>query len=127
MEMQQEYNRNYAEFLNSAVFPRTSFGHCHSGIVHRVITWAIALPSRNLAWRWGELVIMQSHEDAFRSSTLITEGKAGRRLRPTTPTYDLAPAACPCGAARAQFSSVAWPRSVDPHPSLRFLPAKAPA
>jgi hypothetical protein len=46
-------------------------------IVHRVSTWGNQLALRvHLAWRWGELVIMQSHEDAVTfEHHIITEGE----------------------------------------------------
>ena len=46
-------------------------------IVHRVSTWGNQLSLRvHLAWRWGELVIMQSHEDAVTfEHHIITEGE----------------------------------------------------
>jgi len=80
MEMQQDYNRNYADFLNSAVFPAVDElvqSLAKNGIVHRVSTWGNQLSLRvHLAWRWGELVIMQSHEDAVTfEHHIITEGE----------------------------------------------------
>jgi hypothetical protein len=80
MEMQQEYNRNYADFLNAAVFPAVDElvqSLAKNGIVHRVSTWGNQLSLRvHLAWRWGELVIMQSHEDAVTfEHHIITEGE----------------------------------------------------
>jgi hypothetical protein len=80
MASQQEYNRNYADFLNAAVFPavdelvRMLSKH---RIVHRVSTWGNQLALRvHLAWRWGELVIMQSHEDCVTfEHHIITEGE----------------------------------------------------
>ena len=47
------------------------------GIVHRVSTWGNQLSLRiHLAWRWGELVIMQSHEDCVTfEHHIITEGE----------------------------------------------------
>src|SRR5206468_10635653 len=76
---QQEYNNNYATFLNNAVFPAVNElvkTLAKSGIVHRVSTWGNQLSLRiHLAWRWGELVIMQSHEDAVTfEHHIITEG-----------------------------------------------------
>src|SRR5271154_2027245 len=46
-------------------------------IVHRVSTWGNQLALRvHLAWRWGELVITQSHEDAVTfEHHIITEGE----------------------------------------------------
>jgi hypothetical protein len=80
MARQQDYNRNYAEFLNNAVFPAIDnlvgvLGKAN--IVHRVSTWGNQLSLRvHLAWRWGELVIMQSHEDCVTfEHHIITEGE----------------------------------------------------
>ena len=80
MEQQSDYNRNYEEFLRTAVFPAVEslvqvLGK--SGVVHRVSTWGNQLALRiHLAWRWGELVIMQSHEDAVTfEHHIITEGE----------------------------------------------------
>ncbi|HZL38554.1 MAG TPA: hypothetical protein VFC78_24815 [Tepidisphaeraceae bacterium] len=80
MARQQDYNQNYALFLKDAVFPAVdtlvqTLGK--SGIVHRVSTWGNQLSLRvHLAWRWGELVVMQSHEDAITfEHHIITEGE----------------------------------------------------
>ena len=80
MARQQDYNRNYADFLRNAVFPAVDalvqvMGK--AGIVHRVSTWGNQLSLRiHLAWRWGELVVMQSHEDAVTfEHHIITEGE----------------------------------------------------
>jgi hypothetical protein len=80
MAKQQEYNRNYTELLQTAVFPAVDelvkvLGR--AGIVHRVSTWGNQLSLRvHLAWRWGELVITQSHEDAVTfEHHIITEGE----------------------------------------------------
>ncbi len=80
MENQQDYNRNYADFLNNAVLPAVDglvqmLGK--QGIIHRVSTWGNQLSLRvHLAWRWGELVIAQSHEDAVTfEHHIITEGE----------------------------------------------------
>lgn len=80
MQRQQEYNHHYAEFLNTAVFPAVDAlvqVMNRNGIVHRVSTWGNQLSMRvHLAWRWGELVIMQSHEDAVTfEHHVITEGE----------------------------------------------------
>jgi hypothetical protein len=80
MARQQEYNRNYADFLNGAVLPAVETLvqlMAKNGIVHRVSTWGNQLSIRvHLAWRWGELVIMQSHEDAVTfEHHIITEGE----------------------------------------------------
>src|SRR2546423_1510864 len=59
MASQQEFNRNYAEFLNHAVLPagdnivKTLRAN---GIVHRASRWGNQLLLRgDLAWRWAEL------------------------------------------------------------------------
>jgi len=77
---QQDYNRHYADFLNGAVFPAVDDLVkllARNGIIHRVSTWGNQLSLRiHLAWRWGELVIMQSHEDAVTfEHHVITEGE----------------------------------------------------
>src|SRR3569623_1403595 len=80
MSKQQEFNNHYAEFLNAAVFPAVESLVqllAKSGIVHRVSTWGNQLSLRvHLAWRWGELVIMQSHQDCVTfEHHIITEGE----------------------------------------------------
>lgn len=80
MARQQEYNRNYTDLLQSAVFPAIDDlvkVFAKAGIVHRVSTWGNQLSLRvHLAWRWGELVITQSHEDAVTfEHHIITEGE----------------------------------------------------
>ena len=47
-----------------------------TGVVHRVSTWGNQLSLRvHMAWRWGEQVIMQSHQDAVTfEHHIITEG-----------------------------------------------------
>jgi hypothetical protein len=77
---QQDYNNNYAEFLNGAVLPAIDElvkMLIRSGVIHRVSTWGNQLSLRvHLACRWGELVIMQSHEDAVTfEHHIITEGE----------------------------------------------------
>ena len=96
MGKQQEFNNHYAEFLNSAVFPAVESLVqllAKSGIVHRVSTWGNQLSLRvHLAWRWGELVIMQSHEDCVTfEHHIITEGeKRGEdSAEDHSHTYDL--------------------------------------
>lgn len=80
VERQQEYNRNYAEFLNGAVLPAVDSlvkMLAANRVIHRVSAWGNQLSLRvHLAWRWGELVIMQSHEDAITfEHHIITEGE----------------------------------------------------
>ncbi len=79
-QKQQDYNRNYADFLNGAVLPAVEdvVRLLNSNrIVHRVSTWGNQLSLRvHLAWRWGELVITQSHEDCVTfEHHIITEGE----------------------------------------------------
>ena len=80
MTRQQEFNQHYRDFLDDAVFPAVDElvkTLSKNGIVHRVSTWGNQLSLRvHLAWRWGELVIMQSHEDAVTfEHHIITEGE----------------------------------------------------
>jgi hypothetical protein len=96
MERQQEYNQHYAEFLNNAVFPAVDAlvqNLSRNGIVHRVSTWGNQLSLRvHLAWRWGELVIMQSHEDCVTfEHHIMTEGekRGDERMEDHSHQYDL--------------------------------------
>jgi len=80
MERQTEYNQNYEQFVRGAVFPAVDSlvkMLAEARVVHRVSTWGNQLALRiHLAWRWGELVIMQSHEDAVTfEHHIITEGE----------------------------------------------------
>jgi hypothetical protein len=80
MHRQQEYNRNYTDFLKNAVFPAVDGFVAllnKQGIIHRVSTWGNQLCLRlHLAWRWGELVITQSEEDCITfDHHIITEGE----------------------------------------------------
>jgi len=80
MAQQQDYNRNYADFLNQAILHSVEAivkTLAANKIVHRVSSWGNQLSLRvHLAWRWGELVIMQSHEDAVTfEHHIITEGE----------------------------------------------------
>jgi hypothetical protein len=80
MARQQEFNQNYSEFLKDAVFPAVDAMVQllrKNGVEHRVSTWGNQLSLRvHLAWRWGELVIMQSHQDAVTfEHHIITEGE----------------------------------------------------
>ena len=96
MSQQQEYNRNYAEFLNRAVLPAVDAvvkTLAANKIVHRVSSWGNQLSIRvHLAWRWGELVIMQSHEDCVTfEHHIITEGekRGDDSAEDHSHTYDL--------------------------------------
>ena len=80
LQRQQEYNRNYADFLHGAVLPAVDSlvkTLAANRVIHRVSTWGNQLSLRvHLAWRWGELVIVQSHEDAVTfEHHIITEGE----------------------------------------------------
>ncbi len=80
VQKQQEFNRNYAEFLNGAVLPAVDElvqMLNKNRVIHRVSSWGNQLSIRvHLAWRWGELVILQSHEDAVTfEHHIITEGE----------------------------------------------------
>lgn len=96
MERQQDYNRNYVDFLNGAVLPAVDDLVkllTRQRIVHRVSTWGNQLALRiHLAWRWGELVIMQSHEDCVTfEHHIITEGekRGDDSAEDHSHTYDL--------------------------------------
>jgi hypothetical protein len=96
MERQQEFNRNYGEFMHGAVLPAVErlvkLLNEHR-IIHRVSTWGNQLALRiHLAWRWGELVIMQSHEDCVTfEHHIITEGekRGDEAAEDHSHTYDL--------------------------------------
>lgn len=80
MDRQQDYNQNYAEFQKSAFLPaldRVVKVLRDNRVVHRVSAWGNQISIRvHLAWRWGELVVMQSHEDAVSfEHHIITEGE----------------------------------------------------
>lgn len=80
LHRQQEFNQNYNHFLQGSVLPGVDalvkLLHANN-IVHRVTSWGNQLSIRvHLAWRWGELVITQSHEDAVTfEHHIITEGE----------------------------------------------------
>ena len=80
MEKLSDYNKNYETFLNDAVLPSVDALTQmlrRNKVVHRVSTWGNQLSIRvHLAWRWGELVITQSHEDCVSfEHHIITEGE----------------------------------------------------
>jgi len=96
MSHQAEYNKNYTDFLQDAVFPVVDElvkMLQKNRIVHRVSTWGNQLALRvHLAWRWGELVIMQSHEDCVTfEHHIMTEGEKRGEERPEEHSnqYDL--------------------------------------
>ena len=80
VERLKDYNDNYLKFLRDCVFPAVDSMTkllARDRVVHRVSTWGNQLSLRvHLSWRWGELVIMQSHEDAVTfEHHIITEGE----------------------------------------------------
>ncbi|HEY0010084.1 MAG TPA: hypothetical protein VGB55_15275 [Tepidisphaeraceae bacterium] len=80
VERQQEYNQNYLSFMTASALPAVDQLVkllTANRINHRVSTWGNQLAVRvHLAWRWGELVITQSHEDAVTfEHHIITEGE----------------------------------------------------
>jgi hypothetical protein len=80
MERQQEFNQNYQRFLQSAVLPAFSAVTqflTEGRVVHRISTWGNQISLRiHLAWRWGEVVVSQSHEDAVAfSHHIYNEGE----------------------------------------------------
>lgn len=80
MERQQEFNQHYQDFLKEAVLPAiegVSQLLYRNKVLHRVTTWGNQIAIRiHLAWRWGELVISQSHEDCVTfDHHIITEGE----------------------------------------------------
>jgi hypothetical protein len=80
VERLREYNDNYLTFMKDCVLPAIDALQkmlARDRVVHRVSTWGNQLSVRvHLAWRWGELVITQSHEDAVTfEHHIITEGE----------------------------------------------------
>lgn len=79
----KQYNDNYTRFLKEAVFPQVDqlvAVMAKQRFVHRVSTWGNQLSIRvHLAYRWGELVIVQSHEDAVTfEHHIVTEAESRR-------------------------------------------------
>ena len=96
VDRQQDYNRNYAEFLHGAVLPAVDDLVkllAKGRVTHRVSSWCNQLSLRvHLAWRWGELIIAQSHQDCVTfEHHIITEGeKRGEdSAEDHSHTYDL--------------------------------------
>jgi hypothetical protein len=135
VEMQQEYNRNYKEFLESSVFPAVDElvqSLAKNGIVHRVSTWGNQLSLRvHLAWRWGELVIMQSHEDAVTfEHHIITEGekRGDDSAEDHSHQYDLRdPLPAPVAQQELQFFLGRMAQDlVEPEPEPEIPPGEKP-
>src|SRR5579862_8464166 len=134
VEKLAEYNQNYAEFLNRAVFASVDElvkMLAKFGVVHRVSSWGNQLSLRiHLAWRWGELVIMQSHEDCVTfEHHIITEGeKRGEdSSEDHSHQYDLRdPLPGPVADAELQFflSRVAQDL-VEPPPEIELPPGES--
>jgi hypothetical protein len=136
MARQQDYNRHYAEFLNTAVFPAVDAlvqVLAKNGIVHRVSTWGTQLSLRiHLAWRWGELVIMQSHEDCVTfEHHIITEGekRGDDSAEDHSHQYDLRDA-IPAAIATEQiqfFLGRLAQDLVEPEPEIELPPGESAA
>lgn len=80
VERMQEYNRNYQTFMQQAVLPvvdQLVKLLAANRVPHRVTTWGNQLSIRiHLAWRWGEMIISQTHEDAVAfEHHIVTEGE----------------------------------------------------
>ena len=80
VERMQEYNRNYQTFMQQAVLPvvdQLVKMLASNRVPHRVTTWGNQLSIRiHLAWRWGEMIISQTHEDAVAfEHHIVTEGE----------------------------------------------------
>jgi len=83
VEKMQQFNANYMRFLKEAVLPlidKLVKRMADNRIVHRVSTWGNQISLRvHLAYRWGEIVITQSHEDAVTfEHHIITEAESRR-------------------------------------------------
>lgn len=130
---QQEFNTNYADFLNGSVLPGVDElvqTLRKNRVIHRVSTWGNQLSIRvHLAWRWGELVITQSHEDAVTfEHHIITEGeKRGEdSAEDHTHTYDLRDQLPPTIAAQELqfFLSRLAQDLVEPEPEPEIPPGE---
>jgi hypothetical protein len=135
IQMQQDYNRNYKVFLEGAVFPAVDEmvqSLAKNGIVHRVSTWGNQLSLRvHLAWRWGELVIMQSHEDAVTfEHHIITEGekRGDDSAEDHSHQYDLRdPLPAPVAQQELQFFLGRMAQDlVEPEPEPEIPPGEKP-
>ncbi len=132
MQCQQDYNHHYAEFLNGAVLPAVDDLVkllTRQRIVHRVSTWGNQLALRvHLAWRWGELVIMQSHEDCVTfEHHIITEGekRGDDSAEDHSHTYDLRDPIPPVVATQElQFFLGRLAQDLVEGPDLPDLPAE---
>ncbi|HEY7090174.1 MAG TPA: hypothetical protein VH518_18905 [Tepidisphaeraceae bacterium] len=135
VKRQQEFNHHYDEFLKGAVLPGVDglvkLLHANR-IVHRVTSWGNQLSIRvHLAWRWGELVVMQSHEDAVTfEHHIITEGekRGDDSAEDHSHQYDLRD---PLPAAVAEqelqfFLSRMAQDLVEPEPEPEIPPGEAP-
>jgi len=133
---QQEYNKNYADFLNGAVLPSVDAlvkMLTQHRVIHRVSAWGNQLSIRvHLAWRWGELVIMQSHEDAVTfEHHIITEGekRGDDSAEDHTHQYDLRDALPPAVAdTELQFFLSRLAQDlVEGEPEPEIPPGEGPA
>lgn len=111
VERLRDYNENYTNFLKTCVFPAVDSLTkllARDRVVHRVSTWGNQLSIRvHLTWRWGELVITQSHEDAVTfEHHIITEGERRDldQAEDHTHQYDLRdPLPCALAGNELQF------------------------
>ncbi len=132
---QQEYNEHYASFLHNAVLPAVDKLVkllTQARVVHRVSTWGNQLSLRvHLAWRWGELVIAQSHEDAVTfEHHVITEGerRGDDRSEDHTHQYDLRDPLPPAVAeTELQFFLARLAQDlIEPEPEPEIPPGEKP-
>jgi len=134
MQRQQEYNQNYADFLKNAVLPAVDSLTkllAANRVIHRVSTWGNQLALRiHLAWRWGELVIAQTHEDCVTfEHHIITEGekRGDDSAEDHSHTYDLRDALPPTLAVQElQFFMGRLAQDlVEPEPEPEIPPGEA--
>src|SRR3954451_3293090 len=132
---EQDYNRNYADFLNGAVLPSIDgLVKLLAGnrVIHRVSAWGNQLSLRvHLTWRWGELVIMQSHEDAVTfKHHIITEGekRGDDSAEDHSHQYDLRdPLPAPVAQQELQFFLGRMAQDlVEPEPEPEIPPGEKP-
>ncbi len=136
MVRQEDYNRNYGSFMDKAVLPGIDALVrllADNRIVHRVSTWGNQLSMRvHLEWRWGELVIMQSHEDAVTfEHHIITEGekRGDDSAEDHTHQYDLRDALPPTVAVQELqfFLSRLAQDLVEPEAEPEIPPGEKPS
>jgi hypothetical protein len=136
VDRQQEFNSNYDAFLKRAVLPQLEelvSLLAHAGVVHRAASWGNQISLRvHLAWRWGELVISQSHEDCVTfDHSIITEGERRGEDREDNHThhYDLrdVPPESVAGQELQFFLSRIAQDLWEPEPEPEIPPGEQPA